>query len=810
MYSLPRMAEKSLPDQGIRHSAVYSYLRPILMGRRVLELGCGTGESAAHLARLGARTVVGADDSGAVAEARTRYRAAWGAGELCSPRTIAGGDGNPSRVPISEGAVSFLTMTAASLEQAGPFDVVLIPEAADILLDRGPLALTTALKLVAPGGRLICVAPNGDRTDVFAPGVSYFDIVDRLSPHFPKVRMFGQTPFAAWGLAEFDEAPAELRVEPDLAQAENEEPSHYLALCGHDEALSLGYALVQIPARASEGSAAQRPMPEPCAEVEAPDAALAELRRKLAEAQGQAEGLVRVSRAQSEEIAELRGRVRRTAEARAELDEEVQRLRRALLEADESVVNLTRKTTDEMTALAQRLPAGLRPSEPSPAAGLADELKRREAELAERESALSERDDRIAALEAARQEATWRADAAEDDLGRLHSQIAELRQAPPSATPTRDELLATLKSREQALEEFQALEAARQEAIWRADAAEDDLGRLRSQIAELRQAPPPATPTRDELLATLKSREQALEEFQRAAAAHLDEVGRLRDALNEQSSLVAELEEDLAAAEKRLADALDESARLRQSLAEVEEADRQRRSRLAELEGVMLRLERGEAEAQARGEAERLKSHISDLEIEVADLRDGLGEAERRLADSLRLRDDTERARKHASARAEEMEVELQASVARLSEMETRLQAAEAASARATLLEAKLAIAETAAAEMNELQARLRTAEAAAARARDLEALLRVADAKMGRLAELEAQNKVAEEAAARLAELRAEAPDPEEVYERLVFLETQHDAATLAAARVPSLEAELAVANARIADLRARLAGNP
>jgi 2-polyprenyl-3-methyl-5-hydroxy-6-metoxy-1,4-benzoquinol methylase len=114
MYSLPRMAEKSPPDQGIRHSAVYSYLRPILVGRRVLELGCGTGESAAHLARLGARNVVGADDSGAVAEARTRNR---------------------------EGAASFLTMTAASLEQAGPFDVVLIPEAADILLGRGPLTL---------------------------------------------------------------------------------------------------------------------------------------------------------------------------------------------------------------------------------------------------------------------------------------------------------------------------------------------------------------------------------------------------------------------------------------------------------------------------------------------------------------------------------------------------------------------------------------------------------------------------------------------------------------------------------------------
>jgi SAM-dependent methyltransferase len=727
MYSLPRMAEKSQPEQGIRHSAVYSYLRPVLMGRRVLEIGCGTGESAVYLARLGARSVVGADDSGAVAEARTRQR------------------------PLSpEVALTFFTMTAAALEQAGPFDVVLIPEAADILQGRGALTLPVVLKLVAPGGRLVCVVPNGDRTDLPAPGVSYFDVVDRLSPHFPKVRMFGQTPFAAWGIAEFDEAPAELKIEPDLAQAENEEPSHYLALCGHDEALSLGYALVQIPARASQGRADQTPAPELRGEAKAPEAALVELRQKLAEAQGQAEGLLRVSRAQNEEIEELRGRIRRTAEARAELDEETQRLRRALLEADESVVNLTRKTTDEMTVLAQRLTAGLRPSEPLPAAGLTEELKRREAALAERESALSERDERIAALEAARQEATWRADAAEDDVGRLRAQIAELRQAPPPTVP-------------------------------------------------------------DELLATLKSREQALEEFQRAAAAHLDEVGRLRDALNEQSSLVAELEEDLATAEKRLADALNESARLRRSLAEVEEADRQRRSRLAELEGVMLRLEhKARVDAHAQSEGEQAKRRMADLESESADLRNRIDEAERRLADSLRLRDDTERARKQAATRAEELEGELQASVARVSGLESKLQSAEAASACTAQIEARLAIAEAAAAQTNEHLARLKIAEAVAARARELETLLRVADSKMARLAELEVQSKLAEQTAAKLAELRAEAPDPEEVYERLIFLESQHDAAMLAAARVPSLEAELAAANARIAELRARLEDNP
>ena len=720
MYSLPRMAEESPFDREIRHSAVYSYLRPILVGRRVLEVGCGSGGSASHLVRLGARNVVGAADSGVVAEARTRNR---------------------------EGSVSFLILTAAALEQAGPFDVVLIPEAADILLDRGPLALSAVLKLVAPGGRLVCVVPNGDRSDLDKPGLSYYALVDRLSPHFPKVRMFGQTPFSAWGIAEFDEAAAELRVEPDLAQAENEEPSHYLALCGHDEALSLGYALVQIPA--SPGSAGEPRALEAQAEAKLLDAPVVELRRRLAEAQGQAEGLVRVSRAQSEEIEELRGRVRRMAEARAELDEELQRLRRALVQADESVVTLTRKTADDMTALAHRLTAGLRLEAAQPASSLADELKRHEAELAERESALSERDDRIAALE-----------------------------------------------------------AARQEAIWRADAAEDELGRLRAEIAQLRQAPPSTGPAVDELRAMLKTREQAVEEFQRAAAAHLEEVGRLRDALNEQSSLVAELEEDLATAEKRLSDTLEDSARLRQTLTEVEEADRQRRSRLAELEGVMLRIEHGEAQAKAQGAQEPLKSRVVDLEREVGDLRTSLGEAERRLADSLRLRDDTERARKQATARAEELEGQGLASAARVAELEAQVKALEGAAAQAAQASAAPAAEESP--QVSELLARLKTAEAAAARARELEALLRVADAKMVRLAELEAQSKMAEQASARLAELRAEAPDPEEIYERLAFLEAQHDAAVLAAARVPSLEADLAVANARIAELRARLEHNP
>jgi hypothetical protein len=68
-------------------------------------------------------------------------------------------------------------------------------------------------------------------------------------------------------------------------------------------------------------------------------------------------------------------------------------------------------------------------------------------------------------------------------------------------------------------------------------------------------------------------------------------------------------------------------------------------------------------------------------------------------------------------------------------------------------------------------------------------------------LAELEQRVRANDERERRLSELRAEAPDPEEVYERLFDLETQYQAATMAAARVPSLEARLAEIEARLAE---------
>jgi SAM-dependent methyltransferase/DNA repair exonuclease SbcCD ATPase subunit len=637
------MADQPNLNSGIRRSAVYSYLRPLLDGRRVLEVGCGTGEAAAHLVRLGARSVIGAGSAREVAEARGRQNV---------------------------GALGFVTMTAGAIDAAGVFDVVLVPDAADILRGRGPIQLSTLLALVAPGGRLACLVPNGDRGE----GLAYYDVVDALTPHFPKVRMFGQTPFLAFGIAEFDETAADLRVDAELAEREAEEPAHYIALAGPDEPMGLGYALVQIPAGDWDGHVQPERAPANTG-IKAPDTAMAELRQKLLESEGKGEGLVRVSRAQSEEIEELRARLRRTTEARAELDEEVRHLRRSLVEADESVVSLTRKTTEELTALAQRLTAGLRTDEPGPAHS--EELQRREKELAERESALSERDDRIAALETAKQEALWRADAADDELGRMRTELASLRS-----------------ERDRAMARVQA---------------------------------------EDEVLAALKTQESTIEDYRRAAAAHLEEVNRLRDAANEQASLVSELEEALAESEKQLAGHVAEVARLQKALSEIEDADRVRRSRLAELEGLMLRAE--------HAQAKQIESRRQDL-AELEDLR----------------------ARMTASR-------------------------SEAESLRALLSQADEALATKPAAPS------IDTGHLA-----ELKAHVRDSDERDRRLAELEARVRDSDERDRRLAELRAEAPDPEEIYERLFDLETQYQAATMAAARVPALEAKLAEFEARLA----------
>src|SRR6185295_17665810 len=107
----------------------------------------------------------------------------------------------------------------------------------------------------------------------------------------------------------------------------------------------------------------------------------------------------------------------------------------------------TRKTTEEMTTLAQRLTAGLRqasgvaePAGEGATGRLREELRRKDAELAARESALSDRDERVAALEAEKQDLVWRLEAAQEEARRAPVRTAAAPTVAPGARGADEEL----------------------------------------------------------------------------------------------------------------------------------------------------------------------------------------------------------------------------------------------------------------------------------------------------------------------------------------------------------------------------------
>jgi hypothetical protein len=235
-----------------------------------------------------------------------------------------------------------------------------------------------------------------------------------------------------------------------------------------------------------------------------------------------------------------------------------------------------------------------------------------------------------------------------------------------------DERETTLARRD---ERIARLEGEKQELAWRLAEYEE---KLRQTIGRAVIADITGRSKDDELDAARSSRAKALEEFHRAAGAHVDEVTALRASVSEQTALVAELEDALRAAEESAAAATAEAAALRKNAKGLEEADRARRTRLAELEGKLLRLEHEKKQASAAAPAA-----VSD------------GATERKLAEVTRERDAAARERDELRANlarvmgaaAESAEAlarttaELGAARARASSLEA--EAARAGSARA-------------------------------------------------------------------------------------------------------------------------------
>ena len=285
----------------------------------------------------------------------------------------------------------------------------------------------------------------------------------------------------------------------------------------------------------------------------------------------------------------MRARLRRGAEDRAAADDELAKLRRALAEADESVLTLTRRTAEEMAVVAEKMAIGLArgaPASTTTAAFAELELRARRAEEA------SERDRAELGLLV-------------DRIRVADEQLREL-QGKAGAIAERDDRIARL-------------EGDKQDLVWQVAELEE----------KLRQAVAPGETTRgsapEEVAIARKERDRAIEEFHRGAGVHASEVRRLQLSVAEQAALVDELEDTVKSAEARAATADKEAATLRRNAKELEDADRARRGRLAELEGKLLRLER-EREAASHPSG----SGIGGAQVLEAEFAQRLSAAEQR------------------------------------------------------------------------------------------------------------------------------------------------------------------------------------
>ncbi|HET9599463.1 MAG TPA: class I SAM-dependent methyltransferase, partial [Anaeromyxobacteraceae bacterium] len=208
--------------------ARYSFIEPLLAGRRVLEIGGarGTdGASALALAERGAAAVLSVEDDG------------LGLGRAAEAAS------HP-----------FVQFRAAPIEELpqNAFDLVLVADGAPLAANPERLAALAAL--LSPKGHLVtALAATGAHGLAALAGEppppelpSYESFVGALGAVFEVVEIATQSPAVGWVLA-----PASGEEEPDLAVdgslAGAPEAAYYVALCGAQATRLGGMSLVTLP-----------------------------------------------------------------------------------------------------------------------------------------------------------------------------------------------------------------------------------------------------------------------------------------------------------------------------------------------------------------------------------------------------------------------------------------------------------------------------------------------------------------------------------------------------------------------------------
>jgi hypothetical protein len=650
--------------------ARYSFLEPLLEGRRVLEVGAARvtdGASALFLAERGAVAVLSIEPEEADLEGARRT----------------------GRHPF----VQFQAMLPTAL-RAGTFDLILLADGTS--LASTPSEAADLRRLLAPGGRLVTAIPAGgagisDLVGEPAEGEppSYEAFVNALSDHFSLVEVAAQTATIGWVFGMTSEDEPEIAMDGTLAGTPD--TTRYVAIAGEEPSGLSGFTVVALPvapllevARArTQGSAgeletAQVRAAEAAATVQVAEEAIAAERARVAE---QAAALAAL---EVERDTALHARESAVAEAealRAEREEAIRARDTARSEADAAVAERDRA----LEAHRQR--------------------------EAEREALVQERDEaRGRELEArrSREVALAEAVALGESLARSEAMGIELARDRDAALAARDQAAAEAAEHRLSLDEARLAGGSLDGQL---SQARDEAARLAARLQELEQGGAWQGPTRvleleamaeaerttafelrarlDRLQAAAVARDQELEEARAALATAEEERGRLEVVLAEGHNGALESEAALQAARSEaqagraaLEAALDRATRAEARTSELEEALEKggqgqsaaaaaREEEVAALQARIAELETASSAVPGAGvpsDAEGLAAQLAEANTARATLQNDLAElkesSDRKVAEARRAAYD-------AAAKAEEARREAEAAHKRLEAVET-------------------------------------------------------------------------------------------------------------------------------------------
>jgi len=217
--------------------ARYSFIEPLLPGRRVLEVGAAgatAGATALFLAERGAAAVVSVEEDLAAIEAAGR-----------------------------EAQHPFVQFKAASIEALpeGAYDLVLCADGAALAAD--PARVAALHRLLGPRGRLITALPAGDGAGLaelagepaLGEQPSFESFVGALGDHFSFVEVATQSATAGYVVAMGQEAEPEIAIDGSLAGTSA--TAWYVAICGETPCKLKGLTIVALPTEPLFAAAAE-------------------------------------------------------------------------------------------------------------------------------------------------------------------------------------------------------------------------------------------------------------------------------------------------------------------------------------------------------------------------------------------------------------------------------------------------------------------------------------------------------------------------------------------------------------------------